>query len=113
MTLVPNSQTPPAASWTTPELYSSPADSSRALKPHLDDAVEIRVLKGLGDPVARIRTATVLLGQIEAFREEVAKVRLAAVAELRAAGWSYNRIARAAGLSKSRIAQLSRAADGR
>ena len=41
---------------------------------------------------------------------ELAQPRLRVVAELRRQGWSYDRIADATGLSKGRVAQLSREA---
>jgi uncharacterized protein YerC len=49
------------------------------------------------------------LALLEAHRAALADQRLVALAILRADRWSYARIARETGLSKARIAQLSRA----
>ena len=54
-------------------------------------------MRAVGDAFAALD------GELERF----AKVRLAAIAALRADGWSYDRIAAATGLSKARVAQLS------
>jgi hypothetical protein len=40
--------------------------------------------------------------------ERLAEVRIAAIGQLRGAGWSYDRIAAATGLSKPRVQQLSK-----
>jgi len=45
---------------------------------------------------------------LDAELERIAKVRLKAVHRLRRDGWSYDRIAAVSGLSKGRVAQLSK-----
>jgi len=45
---------------------------------------------------------------LDAELAKLAEVRYSAVRELRAQGWSYEKLAAASGLSKSRVAQLVR-----
>ena len=69
---------------------------------------EAKRLAELGEPVAVIRAVGDAFAALDAELERVAAVRLRAVRQLRSDGWSYDRIAEATGLSKARVAQLSR-----
>jgi DNA-directed RNA polymerase specialized sigma24 family protein len=86
---------------------SRPASLSPAVRAALRG--EAQRLADLGDPVAVIRATADTFAALDAELERIAAVRLAAVARLRTEGWSYDRIAAATGLSKGRVAQLSRA----
>jgi len=55
----------------------------------------------------------VLFSAIDEAQAAIARVRLAAVLELRAQCWSLDQIARATDLSKARAAQLARDPDDR
>lgn len=67
---------------------------------------EAETLAAIEGSVARIDASSDLLAAVDDAMNAVRNVRLNAVAELRAAGWSYDRIAEASTLSKSRVAQL-------
>lgn len=58
------------------------------------------------DPVAVTKQVGNFFAAIDRELERVANVRLAAIAAMRAQGWSYDRIAAETGLSKARVAQL-------
>jgi DNA-directed RNA polymerase specialized sigma24 family protein len=73
-------------------------------------ATEADNLEASGGPLAVIRAVGDAFAALDAELEVLAQVRLRAVAELRGEGWTYDRIAEATGLSKARVAQLSRAA---
>jgi hypothetical protein len=60
------------------------------------------------DPVERVRAVGVLFAEIDEAQAAIAQVRLTAVLELRAQGWSLDQIGRATGLSKARVAQIAR-----
>jgi hypothetical protein len=78
----------------TPELRNAlRAEAARIAR--LDDPVE--VCTAVGDTFAALDTEL----------ERLADVRVAAIGQLRADGWSYDRIAAATGLSKPRVQQLS------
>lgn len=64
----------------------------------------------VADPSERVRAVNDFFAQIDAEMEPFAQVRLEAVAELRAEGLSYDRLAEATGMSKARAAQLSQMA---
>lgn len=65
---------------------------------------------GAQDPVEVIVDVGRSFAELELARGRLAARRLRAVADLRAAGWSYTEISNATGLSRARVAQLSRAA---
>ncbi|WP_297782763.1 hypothetical protein [Aeromicrobium sp.] len=67
---------------------------------------ESRALGGLVEAVDRIKAVNDFFAQLDLELEQFADVRLEAVRELRAQGWSYDRIAAATSLSKARVAQL-------
>ena len=69
---------------------------------------EARRLAGMEDPVGQIRAVGDSFAAFDAELEAFAVVRLRAIRALRADGWSYDRIAKATGLSKGRVAQLVR-----
>jgi hypothetical protein len=87
---------------------SRPGVVSDELKARL--TAEAIDLVAVQDPVARIRAVNDFYAQLEFELDQFAAARLEAVSELRALGWSYDRISLATGLSKARVAQLSRAA---
>lgn len=62
----------------------------------------------LEDPVARISAVSAVLAAVEEVLAVLAQLRIVAVHQLRADGWSLDRIARATGLSKARVAQIAR-----
>lgn len=70
-----------------------------------DEAAE---LMAIADPANRVRAVGDVFAALDAELAKLAEVRYAAVRELRAAGWSYEKLAAASGLSKSRVAQLVR-----
>lgn len=59
------------------------------------------------DPAATVRTTSAFLAAMTAELDRFAAIRLTAIANLRARGLSYDRIAAMTGLSKARVAQLS------
>lgn len=69
---------------------------------------EARRLSRLSDPVTIVKATGDTFAALDAELERFAMLRLRAVRRLRAEGWSYDRIAAATGLSKGRVAQLSR-----
>ncbi len=69
---------------------------------------EARRLNDLHDPVTIIKATGDTFAALDNELERIARVRLAAVRKLRTSGWSYDRIAAATGLSKGRVAQLSK-----
>lgn len=83
---------------------------SGSLSPAVRDALraESHRLAGLADPVSAIKTVGDTFAALDAELARIASVRLEAVGSLRKQGWSYDRIAAATGLSKGRVAQLSR-----
>ncbi len=70
-------------------------------------------LDGMSDPLRQAKAVGDFFAALDAELEAVAMVRLQAVRELRALGWSYDRIARETGLSKGRVAQLVKDPRGR
>ncbi len=75
--------------------------------PQLRDAMKAEVARprGLGDPLDVIRGVTETLSGLEREADKVA-VRHRGIRTLRRKGWSYDRLAEATGMSKSRIQQL-------
>ena len=65
-------------------------------------------LAAIDDPLTAIRAVGDAFAAFDDELARFAQVRLEAVHELRRAGWGYGRIAEATGLSKGRVAQLSR-----
>ncbi|QWC83712.1 hypothetical protein KLP28_08615 [Nocardioidaceae bacterium] len=82
------------------------------LSQQLQDAItaEAARLEAVPGPVETVAAVGEFYAALDDALDEVALARLRAVAELRARGWSYARIADATGLSKGRVAQLTRAA---
>ena len=66
-------------------------------------ATQLRQVK---DPVERTRRAVAAEHTYRDEITEIRKVRDEGIAELRAAGWGYDRIAAALGITKARVAQL-------
>ena len=71
---------------------------------------EATSLASLAEPLDQVRAVNEFFAQLDFELEKVTQVRFDAIRELRAAGWSYNRIAAEAGISKQRVAQIARAA---
>ena len=69
---------------------------------------EAKRLSALEDDVTIVRAVGDAFAALDGELERIAKVRLRAVQRLRSQGWSYDRIAQATGLSKGRVAQLSK-----
>ena len=69
---------------------------------------ETAAIEAVADPLQRITAVGDAFAGLDGELARIAKVRLAAVQELRDQGWSYDRLAAATGLSKGRIAQLCR-----
>ena len=67
---------------------------------------EVASVAAIEGAIARIDDASDVLAAVDEAMGAVRAVRLAAVTELREAGWSYDRIAAASSLSKSRVKQL-------
>src|SRR5690349_4642321 len=65
-------------------------------------------LNDLDDEVSIVRAVGDAFAALDSELERIARVRLRAVHRLRRQGWSYDRIAEATGLSKGRVAQLSK-----
>jgi DNA-directed RNA polymerase specialized sigma24 family protein len=61
----------------------------------------------LSDPVEVCTAVGDTFAALDTELERLAEVRIAAIRQLRADGWSYDRIAAATGLSKPRVQQLS------
>ena len=70
-------------------------------------------MEAAGEPLAFIDAVADVFASLEDALAEVALPRLRAIAQLRADGWSYDRISAATKLSKSRVAQLAREARAR
>ena len=70
-------------------------------------AVEREVV-GLEAPLDRAQLTTALLQDVAALQRRVAALRMAAVAELRAQGWSYRSIGALLGLSANAITQIEK-----
>ena len=75
---------------------------------HTAIEAEAAQLEALPDALERIRAVGDAFAALDDELEQLARVRLRAVAELRGQGWSYDRIAASTGLSKGRVAQLAR-----
>ena len=73
-------------------------------------AAETRRLDDIDGPIETIQAVGDTFAAMDDALAELALPRLRAIAELRALGWSYDRIAEETGLSKPRVAQLSREA---
>jgi hypothetical protein len=69
---------------------------------------EAQRLEALSDPVDIVTGVGDTFAALDGELERIAKVRLKAVHRLRREGWSYDRIAAVTGLSKGRVAQLSK-----
>lgn len=70
-------------------------------------------VEAAGEPLAVIDAVVEVFASLEDTLAEVALPRLRAIAQLRAGGWSYDRISAATQLSKGRVAQLAREARAR
>ena len=79
---------------------------SKEIKTALDR--EMMRLSRLDDPVEQVRAVGDFFAALDVELEKVAAVRRDAVAALRARAMTYERIAEVTGLSKPRVAQLSR-----
>lgn len=86
--------------------------AGRHLSPELQGAIEAEAarLAAIDDPVEVIDAVTDVFAALDDALDAVAVPRLRAVSQLTAGGRSYDAIARATSLSKSRVAQLARAA---
>jgi uncharacterized protein YerC len=73
-------------------------------------AEEARRLEAIESPVEVICSVGDTFAALDAELEQIARVRLRAIAHLRGEGWTYDRIEAATGLSKARVAQLARLA---
>lgn len=71
-------------------------------------AAERARLEESDNALSTIRAVNDSFAALDAQLERLAAVRLHAVRSLRSEGWSYDRLAAATGLSKARVAQLSR-----
>ena len=65
-------------------------------------------MAGLAAPLDRAQLTTSLLQDIAALQRRVAALRMAAVGELRALGWSYRAIGASLGLSANAITQIEK-----
>lgn len=74
------------------------------------EAASARAVEGL---IARIDATSDAIAAIEDAVDEIREVRLSALVALRGDGWSYDRIAAASTLSKSRVRQLAHEARDR
>lgn len=85
------------------------------ISPELQEAIraEAAQLAALGDPLKVIEAVGDTFASLDDALAELAAPRLAAIAELRRQGWSYDRITEATTLSKGRVAQLAREAHRR
>jgi hypothetical protein len=83
-----------------------------ALPDGVRDAVtaELQSLAQVADPLERMGLVGEFYAALDHELERIAQARLEAVRDLRAQGWSYDRIASAAGITKGRVAQLARKA---
>ena len=82
------------------------------LTPALSEALvaEGARLEAIAGPLETIAAMGDTYAALDDALDAVALPRLRAIAQLRAQGWSYDRIAAATDLSKGRVAQLARAA---
>lgn len=87
-----------------------PLRSRPGASPALEKALraEVARVSKLPTDAERVRGVCDVLATLEAEHERLHKLRLQAVGALRASGLSYDGIARATGLSKTRVAQLVR-----
>jgi hypothetical protein len=87
-----------------------PRASDFALAPSLVAALDDQVhrLTCMSDKAHVVRATSHILKAMRNELRRLSKLRLLALAELRASGDSYDRIAASTGLSKARVAQLSR-----
>ena len=69
-------------------------------------AVDVRAIEGIDDPARRAQTANSLLGELEAERTQLLGIRRAAVAQLRASGWSWQSVSSLLGIHRNRAAHL-------
>jgi hypothetical protein len=76
-------------------------------------AAEADALRANDGPLERIQAVNDFYAQLDFELEQIAAVRLEAIKELRREGWSYDQLAQATGLSKTRVAQLARGMRGR
>lgn len=85
------------------------------LSPALNDALEAEGarLDAIAGPLETIAAVGDTYAALDDALDAIALPRLRAIAQLRAQGWSYDRIAAATELSKGRVAQLVRAARDR
>lgn len=67
-----------------------------------------REVAGLETPLDRAQLTTALLQDVATLQRRVAALRMAAVAELRAQGWSYRSIGASLGLSANAITQIEK-----
>ena len=74
---------------------------------------QARQVEKAGEPLAVINAVADVFASLDDALAEIALPRLRAIAQLRAEGWSYDRISAATHLSKPRVAQLSREARDR
>jgi len=65
-------------------------------------------LTAIADPAKRVRAVGDVFAALDAELAKLAEVRYEAVRDLRAQGLSYDKLALASGLSKSRVAHLVR-----
>lgn len=72
---------------------------------------ELESVRGLRDPLARYKAATDRIREIQSTVGDLKEIRALAVAELHALGKSYREIARMAGLSVQRVAQMGATAE--
>lgn len=81
-----------------------------ALRPEVRNALreEARRLTQLEDPVDRVKAVGDFFAALDRELARVANVRLTAIGQMHRSGMSYDTIAAATGLSKSRVAQLLR-----
>jgi hypothetical protein len=82
---------------------------SGSLSRGLRDALraEAARMARLADPIEACNAVGDTFAALDVELERLADVRIAAIRKLRSDGWSYDRIAAATGLSKSRVQQLS------
>lgn len=81
------------------------ADSER---PRGDEQSRLAELTAIGDPLRRLVLAATMLERMRHEQLGVARVRDGAMAELHDQGLSYAAIARAAGTTRGRVAQVVR-----
>ena len=67
---------------------------------------DVERIAALDDPVARARAATEALTEHQEAVTRLARIRRAAVAELRASGFSFAQVGERLGVTRARVAQL-------